>query len=44
MDQCTSVEIDTDEPVDDKDTKGHYEKYILAHMGARLIGEFQPSF
>lgn len=33
------VDTKTNEPVDDKDVKGRYEKEILAHAGVRLIGE-----
>lgn len=32
------VDTKTNEPVDDKDVKGRYEKEILAHAGVRLIG------
>jgi fatty acid synthase subunit alpha, fungi type/fatty acid synthase subunit beta, fungi type len=32
------VDGKTNEPVDDKDIKGKYEKDILAHAGVRLIG------
>lgn len=32
------VDSKTNEPVDDKDVKGRYEKDILAHAGIRLIG------
>jgi len=32
------VDMKTNEPVDDKDVKGRYEKDILAHAGVRLIG------
>jgi fatty acid synthase subunit alpha len=32
------VDSKTNEPVDDKDVKGRYEKEILAHAGIRLIG------
>jgi fatty acid synthase subunit beta len=32
------VDTKTNEPVDDKDVKGRYEKDILAHAGVRLIG------
>lgn len=38
------VDTKTDEPVDDKDVKGRYEKDILAHAGVRLIGEFLRGF
>ncbi|KAF9467993.1 fatty acid synthase [Collybia nuda] len=31
------VDTKTNEPVDDKDVKGRYEKEILAHAGVRLI-------
>ncbi|KAI9851556.1 MAG: 3-oxoacyl-[acyl-carrier-protein] synthase [Thelocarpon superellum] len=31
------VDAKTQEPVDDKDVKGKYEKYILEHAGIRLI-------
>ncbi|KAF8969171.1 fatty acid synthase [Flammula alnicola] len=31
------VDSKTDEPVDDKDVKGRYEKEILVHAGVRLI-------
>lgn len=31
------VDAKTNEPVDDKDIKGKYEKYILEHSGIRLI-------
>lgn len=32
------VDAKTDEPVDDKDVRGRYEKEILTHAGVRLIG------
>lgn len=32
------VDSKTNEPVDDKDVKGRYEKEILSHAGVRLIG------
>jgi fatty acid synthase subunit beta len=32
------VDSKTNEPVDDKDVRGRYEKEILAHAGVRLIG------
>jgi len=32
------VDSKTNEPVDDKDVKGRYEKEILTHAGVRLIG------
>ena len=32
------VDSKTNEPVDDKDAKGRYEKEILLHAGIRLIG------
>jgi fatty acid synthase subunit beta len=32
------VDSKTNEPVEDKDVKGKYEKEILAHAGVRLIG------
>jgi len=31
------IDAKTNEPVDDKDIKGKYEKYILEHSGIRLI-------
>jgi fatty acid synthase subunit alpha len=34
------VDSRTNEPVDDKDMKGRYEKEILTHAGVRLIGEY----
>lgn len=34
------VDSKTNEPVDDKDVKGRYEKEILAHAGIRLIGMY----
>jgi len=33
------VDSKTNEPVDDKDVKGRYEKEILLHAGIRLIGK-----
>ena len=37
------VDSKTNEPVDDKEVKGRYEKDILLHAGVRLIGErYQP--
>jgi len=32
------VDCKTNEPVDDKDVKGRYEKEVLLHAGIRLIG------
>jgi fatty acid synthase subunit alpha, fungi type len=34
----------TDEPVDDKEVKGRYEKDILLHAGIRLIGKCYKTF
>jgi fatty acid synthase subunit alpha, fungi type len=34
------VDSKTNEPVDDKDVRGRYEKEILNHAGVRLIGMF----
>jgi len=36
------VDSKANEPVDDKDIKGKYEKEILAHAGVRLIGTCSP--
>ena len=33
------VDSKTDEPVDDKDVRGRYQKSILTHAGVRLIGK-----
>jgi fatty acid synthase subunit alpha, fungi type len=33
------VDSKINEPVDDKEVKGRYEKDILLHAGVRLIGE-----
>ena len=33
------VDAKSNEPVDDKDIRGRYEKDILAHSGVRLVGE-----
>ena len=33
------VDAKSNEPVDDKDIRGRYEKVILAHSGVRLVGE-----
>ena len=39
------VDSKTNEPVDDKEDKGRYEKDILLHAGVRLIGEtYQPFY
>ena len=32
------VDSKTNEPIDDKEVKGRYEKDILLHAGVRLIG------
>jgi len=34
------VDSKTNEPIDDKDIRGRYEKDILAHAGVRLIGRY----
>ena len=34
------VDSKTNEPIDDKDIQGRYEKGILAHAGVRLIGGY----
>ena len=38
------VDSKTDEPVDDREVKGRYEKDILLHAGIRLIGECYKTF
>jgi fatty acid synthase subunit beta len=38
------VDSKTNEPVDDKDVRGRYEKDILAHAGVRLIGLYRVSY
>jgi fatty acid synthase subunit alpha len=38
------VDSKTDEPVDDKEVKGRYEKDILLHAGIRLIGKYYKVF
>ena len=34
------VDSKTDDPVDDREVKGRYEKDILLHAGIRLIGKY----
>jgi len=34
------VDSKTNEPIDDKDIKGRYEKDILTHGGVRIVGEY----
>ena len=34
------VDSKTNDPVDDKEVKGRYEKDILLHAGIRLIGKY----
>jgi fatty acid synthase subunit alpha len=38
------VDSMTNEPIDDKDIRGRYEKDILSHAGVRLIGELPDNF
>ena len=38
------VDSKTNEPVDDKEVKGRYEKDILLHAGVRLIGKCYKTF
>ena len=38
------VDSKTNEPVDDKEVKGRYEKDILLHAGVRLIGKYYKTF
>ena len=38
------VDSKTNEPVDDKEVKGRYEKDILLHAGVRLIGKYYKAF
>ena len=38
------VDSKTNEPVDDKEVKGCYEKDILLHAGVRLIGKCYKTF
>jgi fatty acid synthase subunit beta len=38
------VDSKTNEPVDDKEVKGRYEKDILLRAGVRLIGKYYKTF
>ena len=38
------VDSKTNEPVDDKEVKGRYEKDLLLHAGVRLIGKYYMTF
>ena len=38
------VDSKANEPVDDKEVKGRYEKDILLHAGIRLIGKCYKTF